>query len=289
VLDEILAYLKQPFVVLSGTPVTALSIVTAIGIVIVARIIAGIVARSVGRVFVARGAEHGLEFAIGKIIRYAITILGVFVAVSTIGVNMSAVFAAGAVLLVGIGFGLQKMAENFISGLILLVERPVRKGDFIEVSGAVGTVVDIGLRATEVHTRDGITIFVPNGELVSGTVINHSFPTTTMRIWVKIGVAYGSDLDLVRRLLLEVAREEKLVVNEPPPEVRHDGFGSSQIDLALVCWIAQAKDDLVALSRMRFAIDRVFRANHISIPFPQHDVHIRTSTTTTSSSAQSPT
>ena len=240
-LDEILAYLKQPFVVLSGTPVTALSIVTAIGIVIVSRIVAGVVARSVGRLFVARGAEHGLEFAIGKIIRYAITILGIFVAVSTIGVNMSAVFAAGAVLLVGIGFGLQKMAENFISGLILLVERPVRKGDFIEVGGVLGTVEDIGLRATEVHTRDGITIFVPNGELVSGTVINHSFPTTTMRIWVKIGVAYGSDLDL-----------------------------------ALVCWIAQAKDDLLALSRLRFAIERAFRANHITFPFPQHDVHIRT-------------
>lgn len=277
-LDEILAYLKQPFVVLSGTPVTALSIVTAIGIVIVSRVVAGIVARSVGRLFVARGAEHGLEFAIGKIVRYAITILGIFVAVSTIGVNMSAVFAAGAVLLVGIGFGLQKMAENFISGLILLVERPVRKGDFIEVRGAVGTVVDIGLRATEVHTRDGITIFVPNGELVSGTVINHSFPTTSLRIWVQVGVAYDSDLDLVRRLLLDVAREETLVLDEPPAEVRHEGFGASSIDLALICWIAQAKDDLAALSRLRFAIERAFRANHVTFPFPQHDVHIRTST-----------
>jgi small-conductance mechanosensitive channel len=275
VLDDILEYLRQPFVVLSGTPVTALSIVTAIGIVIVARVVAGIIARSAGRMFRSRGADHGLEFAIGKIIRYAITILGVFVAVSTIGVNMSAVLAAGAVLLVGIGFGLQKMAENFISGLILLVERPVRKGDFIEVGHVLGTVHDIGLRATEVHSRDGITVFVPNGELVSGTVINHSFPTTTLRIWVKVGVAYGTDIDVVNKVLLDVARAEPLVIGTPAPEVRHEGFGDSAIDLALVVWIARAEDDLIALSNLRFAIDRAFRAHGIVIPFPQRDVHLR--------------
>ena len=274
-LDDILEYLRQPFVVLSGTPVTALSIVTAIGIVIAARIIAGIAARSAGRMFRARGADHGLEFAVGKIIRYAITILGVFVAVSTIGVNMSAVLAAGAVLLVGIGFGLQKMAENFISGIILLIERPVRKGDFIEVGHVLGTVVDIGLRATEVHSRDGITVFVPNGELVSGTVLNHSFPTTTMRIWVKVGVAYGTDLDVVTKVLLDVARAEPLVIDTPSPVVRLDGFGDSAINLALLVWIAHAKDDLVAISNLRFAIDRAFRAHGISIPFPQRDVHLR--------------
>jgi len=274
VLEDILEYLRQPFVVLSGTPVTALSLFTAIAIVITARIIAGILGRSVGRLFAARGADQGFEFAIGKIIRYTITILGLFVALSSIGVNMSAVLAAGAVLLVGIGFGLQKMAENFISGLILLVERPVRKGDFIEAGGVLGTVVDIGLRATEVHSRDGITIFVPNAELVSGTVINHSFPTTSMRIWVKVGVAYGTDLDVARRLLLEVARAEPGVADTPVPEVRHDGFGDSAIDLALVCWIAQARDDLIIVSNLRFAIDRVFRGAGIVIPFPQRDVHI---------------
>jgi small-conductance mechanosensitive channel len=275
VLNDILEYLRQPFVELSGTQVTALSILTAIGIVIAARIVAGVVAGSVGRVFRSRGADQGVEFGVAKIIRYALTIIGVVVAVSTIGVNMSAVLAAGAVLLVGIGFGLQKMAENFISGLILLVERPVRKGDFIEVGGVMGTVVDIGLRATEVHTRDGITIFVPNGELVSGMVVNHSFPTTTLRIWVKVGVAYGTDLDVARRVLLEVARAEPLVIDTPPAEIRHDGFGDSSIDLALVCWIAQAKDDLIAISNLRFAIDRAFRAQGIVIPFPQRDVHLR--------------
>jgi len=275
VLDDILEYLRQPFVVLSGTPVTALSIVTAIGIVIAARIIAGIVARSAGKLFRARGADHGVEFAVAKIIRYAITILGVFVGVSTIGVNMSAVLAAGAVLLVGIGFGLQKMAENFISGLILLVERPVRKGDFIEVGHVLGTVHDIGLRATEVHSRDGITVFVPNAELVSGAVVNHSFPTTTLRIWVKVGVAYGTDLDVVKKVLLDVARAEPLVIDTPSPEVRHDGFGDSAINLALLVWIAHAKDDLIALSKLRFAIDRAFRAHGIAIPFPQRDVHLR--------------
>jgi len=275
VLEDILEYLRQPLVELSGTPVTALALLTAIVIVVVARIVAGVVARSAGRMFAARGAEHGVEFAVAKIIRYAITIIGIVVAVSTVGVDMSAVLAAGAVLLVGIGFGLQKMAENFISGLILLVERPVRKGDFIEAGGVQGTVVDIGLRATEVHSRDGITVFVPNSELVSGTVINHSFPTTRLRVWVRVGVAYGTDLDMVQRLLLELAAAEPLVVDAPPPEVRHDGFGDSAVNLALLVWIAQARDDLVAISNLRFAIDRAFRKRGISIPFPQRDVHIR--------------
>jgi len=281
VLEEIVAYLRQPLVELSGTRVTALSLLTAIAIVLAARMIAGIVARSVSAVFAARGADHGVQFAVAKIIRYVLTIVGVFVALSTIGVNMSAVFAAAAVLLVGIGFGLQKMAENFISGLILLVERPVRKGDFIEVAGVLGTVEDIGLRATKVVSRDAVTVIVPNAELVSGTVINHSVPTSTQRIWVRVGVAYGTDLEVARRLLLRVAAEEGMVLEQPAPEVRHDGFGESSIDLALVCWIAQARDDLPIISNLRFAIDRAFRAGKIEIPFPQRDLHVKTMPPTT--------
>jgi small-conductance mechanosensitive channel len=276
VLEQLLEYLRQPFLVLSGTPVTALSILTAIAIVIAARIIAGVIARSVARILVARGADHGLEFAAAKIIRYVLTITGVFVALSTIGVNLSAVVAAGAVLLVGIGFGLQKMAENFISGLILLVERPVRKGDFIEVGGVLGTIEDIGLRATKVVSRDHVTVIVPNGALVSGTVLNHSVPTTTLRIWVKVGVAYGSDLDAVRAVLLEIAAAEPRVLADPAPEVRHDGFGDSAIDLSLVCWIAEARTDLIISSNLRFAIAREFSARGIVIPLPQREVHVRT-------------
>jgi small-conductance mechanosensitive channel len=261
-------------IVLSGTPVTTLTLLTAIAIIVIARICGSIFGRSMDRIFVRRGLDQGLRFAIGKILRYTITTIGVLVALSTIGINTSAVMAGGAVLLVGIGFGLQKLAENFISGLLLLIERPVRKGDFIDVAGVLGTVEDIGLRATHVVSRDGLTVIVPNASLITNTVINHSQPSHTRRVWVRVGVAYGTDLDHATKVLLEVAAAEPKIAAEPSPDVRHDGFGDWAIMLALVVWIPEAKEEALVSSRLRFAIDRAFRANHIVIPMPQRDVHL---------------
>jgi small-conductance mechanosensitive channel len=191
------------------------------------------------------------------------------------GVDTSAIMAGGAVLLVGIGFGLQKLAENFISGLLLLIERPVRKGDFVDVGGVLGTVDDIGLRATRVHSRDGVTVIVPNSNLISGTVINHSVPTADRRIWIKLGVAYGSNLDLVVRVLTDLALADPSVSKHPAPEVRFQDFGDSALALALVCWIPEAQDDLIVGSRLRFAIDKAFREHSIEIPFPQRVIHTK--------------
>ena len=272
-LDTILQYLRTPLVVLSGTPVTLLTILTAITIVVVARIIAAIVGRSLERILEARGLDRGMRFAAKKITRYVIMLIGVFVALGTMGVDMSAVAAGGAVLLVGIGFGLQKLAENFISGLLLLIERPVRKGDFIDVGGLLGTVEDIGLRATHVVSREGVTMIVPNASLVTALVLNHSVPTASRRISIAINVAYGTDLDHAVKVLTDVAAAEPMVLADPPIEVRHYGFGDSAINLALVCWISEARDELIASSKLRFAIDRVFRREKIVIPFPQRDVH----------------
>ena len=274
-LDTLLDYLRTPLIVLSGTPVTTLTIFTAIAIIIVSRISGSVVGRSMDRVFAASGFDQGLRFAIGKMLRYAATTIGVIVAMGTVGIDTSAVMAGGAVLLVGIGFGLQKLAENFISGLLLLIERPVRKGDFIDVAGVLGTVEDIGLRATHVVSRDGLTVIVPNATLLTTTLINHSQPTHTRRIWIKVGVAYGTDIDHAVKVLLDVAVAEDKALKEPVPEVRHEGFGDSAIMLALVVWIAEAKEEAIVSSRLRFAIERAFRAGKITIPFPQHDVHVR--------------
>jgi small-conductance mechanosensitive channel len=274
VLDSVLAYLHEPLIVLSGTPVTSLTLLTALAIVIVGRILAAIVGRSIERVLERRGLDAGLRFAVGKITRYVLIILGVFVALGTVGVDTSAILGAGAVLLVGIGFGLQKLAENFISGLLVLIERPVRKGDFIDAGGVLGTVEDIGLRATRVISRDGVMVIVPNSNLISNTVINYGQPTPERRMWIDIGVAYGTDLELAARLLKEVAQHETMVQNKPPPEVRHMGFGDSAINLSLLVWIAEARDDLICGSRLRFAIDKVFREHEIHIPFPQREVHL---------------
>jgi len=274
VLDNVLDYLREPLIVLSGTPVTTLTLLTALAIVLVARIVAAIVGRSLERVLEKRGLDKGLRFAVGKITRYIILLVGVFVALGTVGVNTSAIVGAGAVLLVGIGFGLQKLAENFISGLLVLIEQPVRKGDFIDAGGVLGTVEDIGLRATRVMSRDGVMVIVPNSNLMSSTVINYGQPTPERRMWIDVGVAYGTDLELVVRVLGEIAATEPLVLDQPAPEVRHTGFGDNAINLSLVVWIAEARDDLLTGSKLRFAIDRAFRKHRISIPFPQRDVHM---------------
>jgi small-conductance mechanosensitive channel len=274
VLDTILQYLRTPLVVLSGTPVTALTIATAVAIMLCARLAAAIVTRSMERVLSARGLDRGLRFAAQKITRYVVMLIGLFVALGTIGVNMSAVMGAGAVLLVGIGFGLQKLAENFISGLLLLLERPVQKGDFIDVGGLLGTVDDIGLRATRVISRDGVTMIVPNANLVTQMVVNHTVPTESRRIQIQVGVAYGTDLDHAVKVLTELAPAVKDVLAEPAPEVRHYGFGDSSINLALLCWIAHARDELIIASALRFAIDRAFRREKIEIPFPQRAIHM---------------
>lgn len=272
--ETILQYLRTPLVVLSGTPVSLLTLLTAITIVIAARIVAAVVGRSLERVLAARELEKGMRFAVTKITRYVILLIGVFVALGTMGVNTSAIMGAGAVLLVGIGFGLQKLAENFISGLLLLLERPVRKGDFIDVGGVLGTVEDIGLRATHVISRDGVTMIVPNANLVTSLVINHSVPTNARRISIKIGVAYDTDLDHAVNVLMKVADDEPMVMDQPPHEVRHTGFSDSSIDLALVAWIPEARDELIVASKLRFAITRAFRAENISIPFPQREVRV---------------
>jgi len=151
----------------------------------------------------------------------------------------------------------------------------VRQGDFIKVGDAFGVVQDIGLRATQVVTRDQVTIIVPNSELVSSQVINHSKPTLNLRVAVQVGVAYGSDVPLVRETLLAIARENEQVLREPEPEVRFESFGESSLDFALLVWIADPRLDLRISSSLRYAIDAAFRAAHIELPFPQRDLHVR--------------
>jgi small-conductance mechanosensitive channel len=126
-----------------------------------------------------------------------------------------------------------------------------------------------------VISRDGVTMIVPNANLVTSMVINHSVPTTSKRITIKVGVAYGTDLDHAVGVLQSLAKADNGVMNEPPSEVRHLGFGESSIDLALVAWIPEARDELSVASRLRFAISREFRDAKIEIPFPQREVHVR--------------
>ncbi len=275
----ILVHLKQillyPIVHLAAGPITLASLLLGLFIIVTARLVATGADRGLTRVLVHRGVHDSARFAILKIVRYVIVFLGVMIAVTSIGLRLDALLAASAALLVGIGFGLQSIAQNFISGLILLIERPVGKGDFVQIGATAGAVIDIGMRATKVVTRDEVTIIVPNSELINGQVLNHSIPTTRKRISVEVGVAYGSDTAKVQEVLLEVARRDPGLLAEPVAEVRFESFGDSSLDFALLGWIADPGDDRRIASRLRFAIDAAFRAHRIEIPFPQRDLHVR--------------
>ncbi len=268
-------FLATRLVSVAGAEITPGSLLVAATIFAIAALVSTLLAFSVGRLLRARGSTQGAQFAVAKMVRYAGTTLGFIEAVNTMGVRLDALVAASAVLAVGIGFGLQNIAQNFISGLILLIEQPVRHGDFVRVGGTLGTVDDIGLRATHIITRDEVTIIVPNSALVTAEVVNHSRPTTSLRIRVGVGVAYGTDTERLKAVLLEVASREPGVSKTPAPEVRFEDFGESSLSMALMCWIPHARDDLRTSSALRFAIEKALREAKIEIPFPQRDVRIK--------------
>jgi len=274
-MSRIESILHYPLVTLSGGTITLASILVGGVVVAVGFLIAALAGRIVERVLIARGVSVAAQFAAGKLTRYTGGLLAILVGINSTGLNISAVIAASAVLLVGIGLGLQSIAQNFISGLILLVEQPVRPGDFIRAGDALGRVENIGLRATWVVTRDEVMIIVPNSQLISSQVINHSRPAAKIRLAVKVGVACGSDTARVRDVLIRVAEENPRVLREPGPEVRFDDFGDSALQFSLLVWAENPRVERSIASDLRFAIDRAFRKADIKIPFPQRDLHLR--------------
>jgi len=266
--------LREPLFSLAGGVVSVGSLATAVVILGLVLVLTAVLSRGVEALLRRRGVDAGVGFGIVKILRYVMVVIGIFEAASSIGVRLDAVIAASAALAVGIGFGLQNIAQNFISGLILLVEQPVRKGDFVRVADASGVVEDVGLRATRVVTRDAVSIIVPNSQFITQAVINCSYPTRNLRIRVAVGVAYGTDTDLAAKALMSATLGIKGILESPAPEVRLEAFGDSSLDLAILAWIDNPGEDLRVASALRFAIDRAFREHRITIPFPQRDLHI---------------
>jgi small-conductance mechanosensitive channel len=220
--------------------------------------------------------DLGARIAIGTIVRYVLLLVGFLIIVQTVGINLTTLNVLAGAIGIGVGFGLQNIASNFISGLIILFERPVQVGDRVEVNGVNGRVTGIGARSTTVRTNDNITIIVPNSKFIEENVVNWSFEDNLVRFRIPVGVAYDSDLNLVRKLLLEVARENKDVLDEPKSAARLMKFGDSSIDMQLWVWTREKlQRKNVLISDLNFAIWKKFRANDIEIPFPQTDLHIR--------------
>lgn len=275
VFQPIRARFDEPLFVVGGTAVTVASVASFAVFVLAAYGASWLLRRSLRRVYRRRRLDEGVQFALDRLLHYAVMALGAFLALDNLGVSVTALAGLGAVLAVGIGFGLQNIAQNFVSGLILLLERPVKKGDFVQVGEVRGTVRDIRARATVVTTLDNVDIIVPNGQFITEPVTNDTFGDRRVRVTVKVGVAYGSDTARVREVLLAVAAEHGDVLDEPPPQVQFRDFGESSLDFALLAWLADPRDENGVASDLRFAIERAFREAAIEIPFPQRDLHLR--------------
>lgn len=226
------------------------------------------------QVFPHRDLDRGIRDAIKKLLHYAIIFFGFLFAMGLAGVELkSFAFLAGA-FGIGIGFGLQNIVNNFVSGIILLFERPVRVGDTLIIDGKWSTVRKIGLRSTIVETPDRSEIIVPNSEFISQKVTNWTLSSTTARIVIPVGVAYGSDVDQVLEILTEAAKSHELVLQNPSPSPIFTAFGDSSLNFELRVWVADADTMLSVRSAILRTIDRYFREAGIEIPFPQQDVHL---------------
>lgn len=219
--------------------------------------------------------EEGKTFAIIKLINYLIYVIAFVLALESLGFDISILLAGSAALLVGIGFGLQEVFKDLISGLILLFEGSLKVGDVIEVDSLVGLVKEINIRTSKIRTRDGIIIIVPNSNFINEKVINWSNGNKLTRFHVNVGVAYGSDVKLVSELLLKAASNNESVSSRPKAFVRFADFGNSSLDFKLFFWTEQVWRIENTLSNLRFEIDRLFREHEITIPFPQRDLHIK--------------
>ncbi len=227
-------------------------------------------------VYPRKKVERGVGISINRLIHYAFVVIGVSLAFSTLGIGMQNLTVIIGAFGIGIGFGLQNIVNNFASGLILLFERSVKVGDVVQINGEWGTIKNLGLRATVVETFDHSEMIVPNSDLVSTMVTNWTLSDRQVRLIVKIGVAYGSDVDLVTRLLYQVAQENPFVMKVPEPVVLFLNFGASSLDFELRVWVADIDNRLRIQNEINREIDRLFRENAVEIPFSQHDLHLRT-------------
>ena len=217
----------------------------------------------------------GAQYSINQLVRYLIYLAFTFIAIESIGISLKLVWGGLAALLVGIGFGLQNVFADFIAGIILLFERSIEVGDTVQLQEGIGMVKKIGLRTSEVELRDSRVVVVPNASIVNNSFLNWDKNHKLTRFTVTVGVAYGSDVEKVRDLLIQAARDNRYVVDRPSPFVRFVDFGDSSLVFELLFWstvlitIEDVKSDL------RFSIDKAFRENDVRIPFPQRDLWIK--------------
>lgn len=276
VADQIRRILDAP---LFGSQFTLNRILVVLVAIVALSWATGVVTRLLLRLLERRGYSVGVASAV-HIGRYLALALGTLVIVQSSGIDLSALTVLLGALGVGLGFGLQAITSNFLSGIIILLERPIKVNDRVDVGGLTGTVRHIGVRATTIVTNDEIAIIVPNSEFISERVTNWSYTGSRIRCRIPVGVAYGSDVEQVREVLLAVARAHPGVEQESKADVILIGFGESSVDFELWVWTrSYIQLPTIFRSELNFAIWHALKANGIQIPFPQRDLHIRSDAT----------
>jgi small-conductance mechanosensitive channel len=228
------------------------------------------------RFLVKSGLDRALQYAIAQIVSNLVLVIGIFIVLENTGIHLGALTVFAGAVGVGVGFGLQNIASNFISGLVILAERPITIGDRVEVAGVAGQVQQIRARSTVILTNDNIAMIVPNTKFIDSPVTNWTFGDPRVRFRVPIGVAYGSDVNKVRDALIAAGRSNSHVLEDPAPSVFLKQFGESSIDFELVVWSSEMSHRPSRFkSDLNFAIEEKLREAGIKIPFPQRDLHIR--------------
>ena len=272
--------LTEPFIrvelfKVGSTTVTPTTLVIAGVIVLLAFFFSGIVRAGMRRFFQRTGlALTGEAGAVERLVHYGIVLVGILVALRTTGIRLDALFAAGAVFAVGFGFAMQNIAQNFVSGVILLFERTIKPGDVIEVGGQIVKVQQMSIRATIVRTLDEEDVIVPNSSLVQSNVKNFTLEDNIYRVRVLVGVSYNSDVPKVKAVLESCARSMDYREKGFEPRVLLLGFGASALEFEASVWMRDPWNHRIAGSKLREAIWAAFKEQQIAIAFPQVDVHI---------------
>jgi small-conductance mechanosensitive channel len=222
------------------------------------------------------GLDRSLQYAIAQIVSNVVLIVGIFIVLDNAGIHLGALTVFAGAVGVGVGFGLQNIASNFISGLVILAERPITVGDRVEVAGIAGQVQHIRARSTVIVTNDNITMIVPNTKFIDSPVTNWTYGDPRVRFRLPVGVAYGSDVDKVREALLAAAEENSNTLKDPAPSVFLEKFGENSLDFELVVWSSEMSyRPRRYRSDLNFAMEEKLREAEIEIAFPQRDLHIR--------------